>query len=242
MLPHLEAAGRPGPDASGPQSIVRLPNLGAPRPAAAAASATLVPQSAKTSTQAVSQPLRQSDEPATAQERTPNVTPSLVGEWLKRIPLSVVADRAKTIHAFVMRPKIWLACVACLSLVALVTLVPRKAEKSAATNSNQAAGERSASSVRKPPTAAPAPIVVPVPVPKSESELVPSTALDSRGSSPALRPQADVPHVAERAEVARFDGVADDDAQRADPLGATLGEIEPVRESGPAAPEGASRP
>ncbi|HEV3023668.1 MAG TPA: hypothetical protein VGX76_14435, partial [Pirellulales bacterium] len=131
MLPHLEAAGRPGlADASGPQSIVRLPNLATRRPATSAVpvdGAALVPQSAKSNTQVAAQPLHPASDPATKQEPAPSKYPALVRDWLGRISWNSVADRLKALHAFVMRPKIWLACVACLSLVALVTLVPRKA-------------------------------------------------------------------------------------------------------------------
>jgi hypothetical protein len=174
-------------------------------------------------------------------ERAPLKLQLLWGHLQGHDRLDEIARRFVAFHEFVMRPKIWLACVACLSLVVLLTLVPRKHVKSTSTDENES-GRTGATSVQQPMTGAPAPIVVPVPVPKTDAELMPSTALDSRGRSPTLGQPPEVPHVAERAEVARFDGVADEDENRADPLGATLGEIEAIRESGAAASEGERRP
>jgi len=234
---YLQEIGRQGSaTGSGPQSTVRLPDLSPKRPARGATAelnaaplATMPP---------VSLPSEKTD----AKEPNPETVPVVPASSTPRIlgdgPFNVVLNRLLAFHAVLMRPKVWLACVAGLSLVILVTWVCHTPPESTSTDATQRAANVPQSNLAQQSTAPPARIVAPPAA--TEPEQSHSTALDSHGSSPGLQPASEV-RVAERDDAARYDGTSGPEAGQPDAMGATLQEIEPVSET-LATPQGASQP
>jgi hypothetical protein len=234
---YLEEIGRQGSAAgSEPQSTVRLPDLSAKgRARVATVAANSVPLASMP-------PASLSDKTAgnnSERESTPTLAPSSAERILNGDLFHSVSTRLLSFHAVLMRPKIWLSCVAALSLVILVTWVYHTPPGSTPNITSQSAENVSTSNVAQHSMDPPARIVAPPA--ETEAEQSQSTALDSHGSSPGLQPASEV-RVAERGDAARYDGTAGPEAVQSDAMGATLQEIEPVSESSLATPQGASQP
>ncbi|HVC93217.1 MAG TPA: hypothetical protein VND64_05970 [Pirellulales bacterium] len=237
---YLEEIGRQSLAAgSGPQSVVRLPDLSAKRPArgaileANAAPPAMIPQvSLATEKDNTNKPI-----PEVISAAPPSSAESILDDD----PFHRICARLLEYHAVLMRPKIWLGCVAGLTLVILVTWVCHTPAGSNSTATTQSADNASQSNLAQHAADPPARIVVPLPPAETEPEPAHSTALDSHGSSPGLQP-ASVVRVAERGDAARYDGTAGPEAGQPDSMGATLQEIEPISESSFATPQGASQP
>ncbi|HUY33757.1 MAG TPA: hypothetical protein VMV69_13485, partial [Pirellulales bacterium] len=213
------------------RSTIRLPDIRRPAPGAAvAAHAVPAPTAPRASRWAEA-----ADTNSPIKEATDAGT-SPAERLLGQDPWHHVSTRLLAFHTVLMRPKIWLACVAGLSLVILVTLVWREPSGSASIGTTQFADQLPRPKTPPPSTVPPARIVVPPAA--TEPEL--ATTLDSHGSSPGLHPPSEV-RVAERDDAARYDGIAGPESNPPDEVGATLHDIEPIGESGLATPEGASQ-
>ncbi len=222
---------------SEPRSKVRLPDLSTKRLARGATlAANAVPLASMPPASLASDNAAGNN---SEQETTPALGSSPAGRVMGSDWFHSVSTRMLAFHAVLMRPKIWLSCVAALTLVILITWLCHTPPESTPIISTQPAKNVSTSNVAQHSIDPPARIVA-LPA-ETEPEQAHSTALDSHSSSPGLQPASEV-RVAERGDAARYDGAAGPEAVQPDAMGATLQEIEPVSESTLATPQGASQP